>query len=49
MQNVYTTELLPSHHSDTDMKSPRKSTINFLRNFARAYAFTAATGALVFN
>jgi hypothetical protein len=35
--------------NETSMKTPRKSTINFLRNFARAYTHSAHTGTVILN
>lgn len=31
------------------MKTPRTSTISFLRNFARAYTYTPDCGTLIYN
>lgn len=34
---------------DSNMKTPRMSTINFLCNFARAYTFSSQTGTVILN
>lgn len=49
MQKVYTTTLAAAKSDTQHMKAPRTSTLNFIRNFARAYSYTPETGALILN
>lgn len=47
MSKLYSTPLLIPE--EQTMKAPRKSTLNFLRNFARAYTVLPAVGSLMLN
>lgn len=49
MRNFYSTTIIASSSDDKFMTTPRKSTVSFLRNFARAYAYMPETGSLVYN
>ena len=50
MQKIYTTKNRTVQEAeDINMKKPRMSTINFLRNFARAYSYSPNAGTLVLN
>lgn len=50
MLKVYTVHShSASKTDDTLMKTPRTSTISFLRNFARAYSCSPQTGTLIYN
>ena len=50
MQKIYTIQSHTATKADTQqMKTPRATTLNFLRNFARAYTFTAQTGTIILN
>lgn len=49
MRKLYPTTLITSSQDDSHMKTPRKSTISFLRNFARAYTFVPEVGTIVCN
>lgn len=47
MSNLYSTTSLISE--EQAMKKPRKSTLNFLRNFAHAYTVMPAVGGIILN
>lgn len=47
MTNVYSQNLLTKQ--EQNMKKPHKSTLSFLRNFARAYTAIPAVGAIILN
>ncbi len=47
MSNLYSTPSLISE--EQAMKKPRKSTLSFLRNFARAYSAMPAVGGIILN
>lgn len=47
MTDVYTQQLLIK--SEQNIMKPRKSTLSFLRNFARAYTALPAVGAIILN
>lgn len=50
MHKLYTVKTISAPDADdSNMKTPRMSTINFLRNFARAYTFSSQTGAVILN
>lgn len=46
MSDLYSNSTLKR---EATMKTPRPSTLNFLRNFARAYAAIPAVGTLILN
>lgn len=45
------TQLYPKKelNQEQPMKTPRKATLNFLRNFAHAYTVSATVGAMILN
>lgn len=47
MSEIYHHQLLIK--SEQSMKKPRKSTLSFLRDFARAYTALPAVGAIILN
>lgn len=47
MTKLYTEDL--TKKDEHQMKKPKKSTLNFLRSFARAYTALPAVGALILN
>lgn len=50
MHKLYTAKTISAPDADdSNMKTPRMSTINFLRNFARAYTFSSQTGTVILN
>lgn len=50
MQKIYSVQSTPAIDAESNnMKSPRMSTINFLRNFARAYGRTTMAGTIIYN
>jgi len=49
MRNLYSTKLITTSQDESHMNAPRKSTLNFLRNFARAYTFAPGAGTIICN
>jgi len=47
MSEIYTQKLLIN--SEPIMKQPRKSTLSFLRDFARTYTVIPSIGVLILN
>lgn len=50
MEEIFTTQALQSNfNGNSDRLSPRKTTINFIKQFARVYTFTRTSNAELGN